>query len=169
MEPLFENTHVRDKKAVKALFRYYCMGRPVPVFIYCMAGVLLALWIFLLTIGERLILPPIIIVFCLLVPHLTYLTSVRATLGRMREVGGGDTVTTHISVTDADVAVRTEREADGETRVEFANLAYAKVTDTYIFLVTKSRLIFTLERDGFTLGNDAACIAFLRGKGIRVK
>ena len=53
--------------------------------------------------------------------------------------------------------------------IEYGKVKYAMVTEHLIAVVSDAKLAYILEKDGFTKGTAGEMIAFLKGKGIKVR
>lgn len=57
----------------------------------------------------------------------------------------------------------------GELTLHYADIKKIVCTDKYIYLWSRTKVIYSLARDGFSVGSPDGFLAFLKQKGIRVK
>jgi hypothetical protein len=96
---------------------------------------------------------------------ISYRSQVKALVQRDREMSGGDPLCCEITVSDEEMTLTA---LESRSPVSINNLKSAFVTENYIVVITKARLMFIFRKDSFTEGDADSFIAFLKEKGIKV-
>lgn len=169
-EILFENKFVRDKAAIKEIYRYWFFKQPIIILVYVMFG----LWTISYILGS--IIDPwfafdnsytlIIIIFCCFLMVLSYLSQVRMMVKRDSELADGGELICTVSVTDSEI---TNSALESNTKASFDKVKLAFITKNYVVVVTKARIIYIFKKDSFTIGDTESFVAFLKSKGIKVR
>ncbi len=167
MEKLFENKFVRDEEYVKELYRKYFFCTPVVVichvvwafyFAWGIYGIIFD-WVLYLT---RLILPLIYLAYIILM----YFIRVKIIAKRDKESYGGPleiiSVVTHEKIDCMN-------SAGTKYNLNYVDIKKVVKTKNYIHLVSKTNLVYSFKRDGFSVGNETYFLNFLKSKGIKVK
>ena len=170
MEILFENIFVRDKKTAKEIYGYWFFKKPTMVAMYSILAAYATACIVGLIIDFESAKESAFPLFCaLLLPVLmiiSYSSQVKMMVDRDKEMGGGEGISCHVTVTDSELTLTA---FDGKNSVSVDNIKYAFLTKNYIVIVTKARLMYILKKDSFTIGDSDGFIAFLLKKGVKVR
>ena len=170
METLFENEFARDEGTAKEIYRYWYFKKPLLVVVYIYLGIyaLSCILGFIIDFQSAKESMPIfvMVIFFLSFMLISYRSQVKAMIQRDKEISGGEPLCCKISVTEQQMTLST---LENRTPISIDNLKSAFVTNNYIVVVTKARLMFILKKDGFTLGDCDGFIAFLREKGIKIR
>ncbi len=95
-----------------------------------------------------------------------YIRNVNITLKRDLEMHGKPVEVTVI-VTDENI---TSLQSTGtEIHLNYADVKKAFHTKKYIYLQTKTNLLCSFKKEGFSIGNEVGFLMFLRNKGIKIK
>ncbi len=173
MEILFENQYVRTKEFFKTFYTYLYFKRPraIVFHVYIVMSVLLILSYLLFSermrseyeFGIYLSLMPILYIVYVCryyrVRKLSYL--------RDLEIDNGEPVEASISVTANGIDC-IHAKSETATHVDLAKIKKIYNTKHYIYIMTGTKLIYPLKKDGFTKGTTEEFLAFLRGKGFKV-
>ncbi len=169
MEILFENSHVRNKELAKELYRYTMFKRPIMVFIH--VALLLSFACNIALIWDQSSNWAVLIVVPLYFAYSfwRYHVSVSSMLKRDREAFGGE-VTVQTVVTDTCVRqtiANGPNNAANETKL--SNIKKVVQSKNLIILWTNANLLYIFHKDTFGARGKDEFLAFLRGKGIKVK
>ncbi len=167
MQPLFENRYTHDEEWAKDLFRWMYFRRPILWICYALFALVFALGVYDWIVWGRvnlllLIYPPVFVAMIMV------LASVRRRMTMKREVEMyGAPVETTLWVTDDEI---TAKQSNGtEYRLRYTDIKKVIQTARYVFLKSKTQVVYSFKKDGFTVGNADEFIEFLKSKGIRVK
>ncbi len=167
MEPLFQNSYVRNRQMAKELYGFFYFKR----IIYIVCDVFLGLyfihnlflsiyyWEFL---NLGLILPPLAFAFQVFM----YRVNINVLLKRDLELHGKEP-TLELTVTNE--SIQHAISGHSQFTLDFSNIKRAFCTKNYIFLHTKANLVCAFKKNGFSIGQEADFIEFLKDKGIRVR
>lgn len=167
MEIIFKNNVTMNESYIKQATRTTVFGRPAVIALYGISALLLVISTCELLINEKLIvlgfLFPVAIIVGLL---LLYFSTVKLSVRRLHEVYGNscEIVT---EVTDEGICQIT----DGKNAVNlaFQDVLGAVTTKDYIFVISKGKIVFAFSKNGFSIGDSASFLTFLKNKGIKVK
>ena len=167
MEVLFQNKHIRDKEWAKDINRYIYFKRPILIVIY----ILCVLYVFsgiLMLIFEQFfdfklfIFPLLIFAFNLLV----YNRNVNLLLKRDLEMCG---VTIEVTATVTDEAIMHVMSSGAQYILNYADIKKVVETKKYIYLWSKTNMLYSFKKDSFSVGDEEGFKAFLRNKGFKIK
>lgn len=171
METLFENKYLRDKEWAKSIYGYIYFGRPAVKVLFA----LLILYTCIAIVEMALLksLNPLLIVTVFLplvyfgILIFSYFSMIRLSLKRDLEMTGkmSELMAT---VTDEHIHMTTE---DNSTnlRLLYGDIKKAVRTKKFIFLMSKTKLVYALKRDGFTVGDDDGFVEYLKSRNVKVK
>ncbi|MGN0518033.1 MAG: YcxB family protein [Acutalibacteraceae bacterium] len=174
MEILFENKYTRDEEMVKDIYRYFYFRRPFAIFLnvlfvlYFILGVLY----FILDISGLIVttstywfliaIPPIWYVLLLF----RYNINVKTAIQRDLEIHGKPIEVT-VSVTDE--VIRYKQSTGSELQLNYIAIKKVIQTKKYIYLRSKTNLLYPFKKDSFSIGNEKEFITFLNNKGMKLK
>lgn len=168
MEILFENSYIRNKEWAKAVYGYITFCRPFMIacnvyFVLYIVFAVVRLIIFRdidMYLMYSFILP-IIFVFSQVC---AYAQNIKITLNRDLEAHGKH-IEVRTSATDECLTI--VQSTGSETRLNYADVKKAIQIKKYIFLQTKTKLLYTFKKDGFSVGKEEDFLEFLRNKGVK--
>ncbi len=166
MEPLFENTHTRDRQFFKEFYAYALFRRPI--LICSFAVIILAFSVNLLSFlcfDEPVSLWLFVAPAFLLIYVVLYFANVRISVARENENADGAATVYTVQLTETAVILSTSL----GTRIEMEYSKFKKLTLTkhFLLLQTKTKQVFPLKKNGFTVGTYEECRAFLRAKNLK--
>ena len=161
MEVLFENRYVRDKEWAKDLSSYIYFCRPA--IIAFDVFFLLSLLLYVILHDLFLLLLPMTWIFLL---SFFYFKSVSITLKRDIEVHG-KVIENRVSITNEHIII--ENSIGSKIYLNYVDIKKAFQTKKYIYLQTKTKLLCSFKKDGFSMGNEEEFVEFLRNKGVKIK
>lgn len=167
MEILFENCYVRNRALAKEIYRYYYFRRKVVV--ACNALLLLSFLInLLILIFEHtcnwgiFIFVPLFLVFQIY----CYYRQVNLMVKRDDEVHGKEVSVKTIVTNDY---IQSTASTGAVIDLKYDKIKNSVQTKNLILLRTRTNLFYIFRKDTFTKGSKDDFIAFLTGKGIKVK
>lgn len=167
---LFENKFVRDKSAAKELYGFWFLKRPIMLFIHIAMAVCIFFYIITICSGilsfSELSFPIFLIIFYWVLLFVSYLSQVSTMVKRDSELANGGELLCEITVTDREI---THISRGNTQSIGFDKVKYAFSTQNYVAVVTEAKYVYMIKKDGFTLGDSESFIAFLCGKGIKVR
>ena len=167
METLFENSYIKNREWAKDVFGYINFRRPLIIAfdIYFFLGVVLDIVDIIVNknINVYLFILPIVWIF---LQVFIYVKNVNVTLKRDLEMHGKPIEVTVI-VTDENITM--VQSTGSEIHLNYADVKKAFQTKKYIYLQTKTNLLCSFKKDGFSFGNKEEFLIFLKNKGIRIK
>ncbi len=170
METRFENRFARDKNTAKEIYGWWFYKRPLFVFFYVYMAIYFSFFIATAILSPGSIADALPIVICIIVIiaafAFSYFSQVNAMVKRDAELSGGGELMCTVTVSDSEAVITA---LDSRTAIGLENVKYAFTTVGYIVLVTKARLMIILKKDSFTLGDADSFIAYLIGRGIKVR
>ena len=167
MDKLFENNYIMNREWAKDVFAYISFRRPFMVAF----DIYLLLCIILGVIGiitdenfnvSLFILP---IAWVILKVYL-YFKNVNVKLKRDLEVHGKPIEITMIVTEDNITMIQS---TGSEIRLNYEDIKKAFQTKKYIYLQSKTNLLYSFKKDGFCIGNYVEFLKFLSTKGIKAK
>ena len=165
MEPKFENKHSIDKPFLKELYFYQFFLSPAALIL---TGVLLLALILLVADGGAFrIFGPIYILLFIGSRVYRYFRTVKNYEKRYLEVGEGKEVENTTLVYEDYLHLSTSN--GGNNKLPLDRIKNSFSTKNYYFLRSESKLCYAFKKDGFTKGSLEEMIAFLKGKGLKVK
>ena len=167
MEILFENKHVKDREWAKDIYGYINFRRPLIIVLDIYFFICLAAGIFDLIVRKN------VNIYLFLLPALwiglqvlLYFTNVNVALKRDLEVFGKPI---EITATVTDEKITVTQSTGSEIYLNYVDIKKAFQTKKYIYLQTKTNLLFSFKKDSFSLGNAEGLLSFLKGKGIKIR
>ena len=164
METLFENKFTRDGEWTKDFCRYAYFRRPIAI-VFSALAVLYLVWgmydlLVNLTINVFILFP----IFWVVMTTLLYRKNSTLVLKRDFEMHGKpvEVVTT---ITNKDITI--SHSTGALYRISFNDIKKVVQTKKFIYLWSKTNTVYTLKKDGFTLGNEEELRLFFRNKGIK--
>ena len=106
------------------------------------------------------------IIFFVVFIFISYRSQVKAMVQRDKEMSHGEPLHCRISVSDDEMVLST---LESRSPISIGNLKSAFITENYIVVITKARLMFIFKKDSFTVGDTESFLAFLREKNIKIK
>ncbi len=167
METLFENSYIKNREWAKDVFGYINFRRPLIIvfdiffFLYIVLGIIDI--IVDKNINVYLFILPIVWIF---LQVFIYIKNVNVTLKRDLEMHGKPVEVTVI-VTDENIT--TVQSTGSKIHLNYADVKKAFQTKKYIYLQTKTNLLCSVKKEGFSIGNEVEFLMFLRNKGIKIK
>ena len=170
MELRFENEFVRDESTAKEIYGYWYFKKPLMIAVYVALGFyflscILGLILDFESTKESMPILAMIVFFAVFI-FISYRSQVRAMIQRDKEMSGGEPLCCKISVSDE---VMTLTALESSSPISLGNLKSAFMTENYIVVLTKARLMFIFKKDSFTLGDTESFVAFLKEKDVKVK
>ncbi len=168
MDILFENKYTRDNKWAKDVYGYLNFRRPLHIAFYVFFGLFISFHLFMFFVYGNiasliyLIIPAFWFAFVIMM----YFKNIRITMQRDMEMHGKPI---EISVMVTDEIITQKQSTGSELKLNFSDIKKAVVTKNYIYLWSKTNLIYSFKKDGFIVGNAADFLTFLKSKGIKVK
>ena len=170
METRFENKYIRDKQTAKDVYGYWYFKRPIMIACYVVLGI----WAAIYSLGAILtpgfasdnFIVAFVVIASMSIVLFAYYNQVNGMVKRDMELARGREILCKSTVTDSEIIFSN---FGNEVAISIDNVKYAFVTNQYIALVTKAKLMCMFKKDGFTVGDADSFIAFLREKGIKVK
>ncbi len=167
MESLFENSYIKNREWAKDVFGYINFRRPLIIVfdIYFFLCIILGIVDIIVdkNINVYLFILPIVWIF---LQVFIYIKNVNITLKRDLEMHGKPV---EITVTITDENITTVQSTGSEIHLNYTDIKKAFQTKKYIYLQTKTNLLCSFKKDGFSIGNAAEFLEFLRNKGVKIK
>lgn len=169
MEALFENQFIRNRDSYNALYTYCFFQKPIPLVILSLCGLSILLKILSLIFWWDIYIPlpaefvPIpIAILCI-----RYAISVKNAVNRDQEQFGTNQLPVTTIFTDESFCCIS---GNVETPpVSIGQIEKVVIKKNLIFLFTKAKLCYMLDKSNFTIGSYNDFILFLRSKGLKVK
>ena len=163
-EPLFKNSFIRDDVAIKEMYKDYFLKSTRFRIIYAVCIVLQLFSIstdlgFFLTILFYNAIVLILVAF-------SYRQHVKISIARDREISNGEDILMNTSVFDDRIEVDI---IDKNHKLYWDSVDYVSISENYVSIRTKARLIYMLKKDSFTLGRCDDFIEFLKSKGLKIR
>lgn len=167
MEVLFENSYTRDKEWAKDAHSYIYFRQPIMIVL----DIIFALYV-IIGIDNSIITKSIdwsyvlfpLIWYAFIV--LVYIRSVNIAVKRDLEMHGKAIEVTVIVANDI---IKQSQSTGSEYQLNYCDIKKAVQTKKYIYLQTKANLLYSFNKDGFSIGNEKDFLMFLKNKGIKVK
>ena len=167
MDILFENSHVRNREVAKEIYGYYYFRRRINIFAYLLLGLgFIANLLDLIVYGSCDVTIFILIPFVALLPVFCYISQVRAMVNRDKELCGKE-IEVRLVVTES--AMEYSASTGALCKVGLDRIRSAVQTKNLILLRSRSNILYIFRKDGFTVGRKEDFIAFLKGRGIKVR
>lgn len=166
METLFENKLTRDAEWAKDCYGYIYFRRPIMIVLDVMAVLYLVWGIYDLVVNSVINVVIIFPVFLVVLTTLVYRKNSKMSLKRDFEVHGR-AIEAVTAVTDKGIEMSLSTGA--LYRVSFNDIKKVVQTKKYIYLWSKTNVLYPLKKDSFSMGNAEDFLLFMRNKGVRVK
>ncbi len=172
MEPKFKNEYDRTRELVHEFYRYaYLLRR---------SRVVLAIVSFLVSIGcmwlcvidavsndtasaATYLVLSLLLAACPFLAYLLYRMQAKRLLRRDAEISGGGYYHADYLLYDDRIVLA----SSSEKSIAYESVTRVILSPNLILLLTRARQCVILDKDGFTLGTQEACISFLKSKGLR--
>ena len=167
METLFENRYIKNREWAKDVFGYINFRRPLIIvfdiyfFLYIVIGIIDIIVDKNIDVYSFIL--PIVWIF---LQVFIYVKNVNVTLKRDLEIHGKPI---EVTVIVTDEKITTVQSTGSEIYLNYTDVKKAFQTKKYIYLQTKSNLLCSFKKDGFSFGNKEDFLEFLRNKGIKIK
>lgn len=167
MEILFENKYTRDKEWAKNVYSYIHFRRPIIIVFDVIFALYLIIGVFnsitTRSIDWYHILIPIIW-FILVV--LIYARNVKTVIKRDLELHE-KAIEVNIKVTE-DLIIQVQS-TGSEFQLNYCDIKKVVQTKKYIYLWSKTNMLYSFKKDSFTRGNLEEFLCFLEKKGIKFR
>ena len=167
MEILFENKYTRDKEWAKDIYSYICFRRPIIIVFDIIFALYILIGIYnLITlniVNWSFIFIPVI--WCVYISFL-YIRNVNTVINRDLEMHGK---AIDVTVTVAEDMIKQSQSNSSEFQLNYSDIKKVVQTKKYIYLFSKTNLIYSFKRDSFSIGVADEFILFLKDKGMKVK
>lgn len=167
MEILFQNSYIKNREWAKDVFGYISFRRPAAIVVDVGFFLCIGLGFFYLNVYKiidvYLFLFPILWIF---LQVFLYIKNVNVTLKHNLEMHGKPIEVT-FNVTDEHITML--QSTGSEIHLNYANIKKAFQTKKYIYLQTKSNLLYPFKKDSFSVGSVEAFLRFLKDKNIKMK
>lgn len=172
MEILFENKYTHDEEMMKENYRYFYFCRPFAIIlnVFFILYFILGVLFFILDISGLIVttstywlliaIPPIWYGLLLF----RYRTTVKTVILRELEVHGKPIEFT-VYVTDE--VIKQKESTGAEIQLNYIDIKKVIQTKKYIYLRSKTNLLYPFKKDSFSIGNEKEFITFLKNKGIK--
>ncbi len=161
MEILFENKYVRNKEWAKEVYRYIYFGRPLVIALEVMLvvsfilGIIYTKWHVVFSIGLTVF---FFVLMCV--------RNVKTLLKRDLELHGK---AVEVIVTVTDQIIHQWNSTGAQYHLNYVDIKRVVRTPKYIYLWSKSNMLYTLKKDSFSVGDDVSFLIFLNNKGVKAK
>ena len=167
MEILFENKYIRDKAWAKDINKYLCYHRPVIYAIYAAFGVYFLFGVFNLLVNRKIewavFFLPIIWV---IVSGVICRSNTKTVLKRDAERSDEPIEVTAVVTEET---IQLTQSTGAELEIPLYEVKNAARTKTFVYIFTKTGVTCSFKKDGFTTGDWAGFVTFLKEKGIKVR
>ncbi len=167
MDVLFENSHIRDKEGTKDVYGYICFRRPIIIVFYVifalhiLANIYNAIAIDIYY-GYYIFFP---VIWVALVVFL-YNKRVNTTIKRDLELHG-KAIEFTLRVTED--MIKLSQSTGSEFQINYRDIKKVVQTRKYIYLWSKTNMLYPFKKDAFTVGNADEFLLFLKNKGMKLK
>lgn len=167
MEVLFENKYTRDKEWAKDIYGYIYFRRPMMI-------VLSIIFLLYLLIGiYNLMIACAVDWFYIFFPvawyayiAFSYRRIARTVINRDLEMHGK---AIEVTVTVSEDVIKQTQSTGSEFQLNYGGIKRAVQTKKYVYLWSKTNMLYSLKKESFSLGSTDDFIFFLKNKGIKVK
>ena len=163
-EPLFKNSFIRDDVAIKEMYKDYFLKSTRFRIIYAVC-ILLQLFSISADLGFFLTILFYNAIVLILVAF-SYRQHVKISIARDREISNGEDILMDTSVFDDRIEVDI---IDKNHKLYWDSVDYVSISENYVSIRTKAKLIYMLKKDSFTLGSCDDFIEFLKSKGLKIR
>lgn len=165
MEILFENKYTRDREWAKDILGYISFRRPLHIVLYIISAVSLVygvcMLIFYYTLSIVSFLVPALWAGLLLY---IYFKNLNVTLKRDIEINKKP-IEVEVRVTNESI-VQTQS-TGSEFTLDFSDIKKIVKTKKFIYLWSKSNMLYSIKKEGFIVGSADDFLAFLKAKGFK--
>jgi hypothetical protein len=167
MEMLFENKHTKDKQWAKDIFKYVHFRQSIMIVVHVLLALYLIIGICNSIAGGCIdwyfISIPVI---WLALNVFLYRRNVNTVIKRDLELHGKPIE--DIATVTEDI-IKVTQSTGAEYRLNYCDIKKAVQTKEYVYLWSKTNVIFSFKKDSFTCGDPKNFVLFLNNKGIKVK
>jgi len=167
MEILFENKYTRDKEWAKDIYSYISFRRPIIIVIDILFALYAIIGIYNSIVTHSIdwyhILVPII--WCIFVV-LIYVRNVKTVIKRDLELHGR---AVEVTVIVTDDIIKQLQSTGSEFQLNYCDIKKVVQTKKYIYLWSKTNMLYSFKKDSFIRGNLEEFLCFLEKKGIKNK
>ena len=167
MEILFKNRYEKTEDWIKECNRYAFFKRPIFVVFH-----ILSILVLCLGIGKILFLHSIDIMYFFIpvwwffVVFILYFRANKMAYKRNQEIYGNNGAVISDVTEDSINQIHSN---GSQYKIYYDTIKKACLTQNYILLQSKANILYTLKRDGFSIGNEKDFLIFLKNKGIEIK
>ncbi len=171
MPVLFESKYIRSRELFKEIFFYYNFRRFPRIVLLVIMGVLLAVNLFFAFIlpsqdNDLNIAGCIVAVIFFLAYFVNYQLLIRLCLKREKEISSQSSVTYTSCVTEKSLIHSSS--SGSRIEIDLSKIRKAFQTENYILLMSEARLMYSFNKNDFTVGNVEDFLQFLRSKGYKI-
>ncbi len=167
MEILFENKYTRNKEWAKDVYGYMYFRRPIIIVLYILFAIYMFLGIYnsitYNIVNWTYILIPII--WCVFGAFL-YKRNVNTVIKRDLELHGKEI---EVTVTVTENIIKQSQSTGSEFQLNYSDIKKVVQTKKYLYLWSKTNLLYSFKRSSFSCGNADEFLLFLKNKGVKVK
>ena len=173
-QPLFSCCSNFNEKALKDFFFYnhvFSMKNRICIIVLTLLTVMMiGLCVWTGEISSEIIMFFAVLAAIIVMMLVLYRVEVKTTIKRIREISGGeDDPDNYISRADFFEDVFEQRTPRQNLRVSYDSIKRVVVHKSYIYLTSKTRVSYILDRGGFTAGSARGLLDFLAAKGMPVQ
>ena len=167
MDVLFENRYIKDKEGTKDVYSYIYFRRPIIIVFYVifalhiLANIYNAIAIDIYY-GYYIFFP---VIWVALVVFL-YNKRVNTTIKRDLELHG-KAIEFTLRVTED--MIKLSQSTGSEFQINYRDIKKVVQTRKYIYLWSKTNMLYPFKKDAFTVGNTDDFLLFLKNKGMKIK
>ncbi len=167
MEILFKNNYTRDKEWAIDIYRYIYFRRPIMIAFFVLFAFYLIWGIYDSIVGNSFnwCFVSLSLVWAALV-ILLYNKNVKTIIKRDIEIHGK---AIEVTVTVTDESIKQTQSTGSEYQLNYNDIKMAVHTKNYIYLWSKTNLLYSFKKDSFSIGNKEDFLIFLKNKGIKVR
>lgn len=167
MEILFKNTYTKTEEWIKEVNKYSFFRRPIVVVFHILSILMLCVGIYKILFSHIIDIVPLFIpIWWFFLTFLLYFKTNKNTLNRNRELYGENAeVVSEITKE----SIKQVHSNGTQYHIYYDNIKKGYQTKNYILLHSKANVIYTFEKNGFSVGNEEEFLKFLRNKGIKIK
>lgn len=167
MNILFENSFVKNEEWAKDVYGYIYFRRPSAIICLVIFGSNPIFQLCNLIAGNGIYWSTLLIsLFVCAYFVFMYKRTVKTVLLRDMEIHGKRIEIT-LYVTDENIKL--SQSTGSELYLNYYDIKKAVKTKKYIYLWSKTNMIYTFKKDSFSVGDENGFIEFLKSKGIKIK
>ncbi len=165
---LYKNTHIRDERIIREVYKYTSFKQPVMVLMICIFLFIVAFEVGMIMSGaSNDPTVPVLAGFCIAYTYYKYDKTVKDTIRRNREEADGKDMVFTTSVTKKNIVATTS--AGERYQLEYSDIKKCGITKDLIIVLSKDNTSYIFTVDGFEIGNAKGFVQFLKDKGIRIQ